>query len=107
MPREILQLALGTEACEVTAHGLNLQGLAATTSNDNDGAALCDPWVTHTTTSKNLLIPRALLVDTLPQRYANPSQAGVAVDQDTNLVHGAWSGRVDTVDRHSQGWLWD
>ena len=67
-PREIIQISLGPSANAVTAHLLNLQGLAATSS-----ASYCDPNTTHylkgngsnsnSTGGGGTLVPRVLLID--------------------------------------------
>lgn len=63
-PRETIQISLGPSANAITAHLLNLQGLAAT-SFDN---IYCDPSTTHYVQRSNnggsgTLVPRVLLVD--------------------------------------------
>jgi hypothetical protein len=85
-PREVLQLAFGTSSCHVSAHLLNLQGVAATStdgegdSDDQDdphggghSSSLCSPDITHASKvlrrwqsqsgRGRVYVPRALLVD--------------------------------------------
>ena len=59
-PRETIQISLGPSANAVTAHLLNLQGLAATPSN-----SYCDPNTTHHVQGRGsgTLVPRVLMVD--------------------------------------------
>lgn len=85
--REVIHIALGTEACEVTSHLLNLYGLAAT-----DGT--CDPTVTHTT-NQSLYVPRALLVD-------NSSVVRRPESYSINQNAGTWNGRIETVTQTSE-----
>ena len=95
MPREVIHLSLGREACEISAHLLNLQGLAATQDERDDAPApLCDSAVTHTNlnSSSNLLVPRALLIDDF---YTASNQ--VTVDVSQLDVHSAWSGSVEQM----------
>lgn len=72
-PRETIQISLGGSANAVSAHLLNLQGLAATTSvsnSDSDSfgsrnhftSSYCDPIVTHTV-ENGTWVPRVLMVD--------------------------------------------
>mmetsp|Transcript_13699 Transcript_13699/g.38555 ORF Transcript_13699/g.38555 Transcript_13699/m.38555 type:complete len:764 (-) Transcript_13699:2611-4902(-) len=65
-PREIIQVSLGPSANAITAHLLNLQGLAATSSSSED--IYCDPATTHYVQSSHsggggTLVPRVLMVD--------------------------------------------
>jgi hypothetical protein len=87
-PREVLHLAFGTSACHVASHLLNLQGVAATSTDcgaegDSDDHAeedppgcrlsLCNPEITHASKvlrglqspsgRGRVCVPRALLVD--------------------------------------------
>jgi len=69
MSREVLHLSLGAAACNVTAHLLNLEGLAATTSdqhdnNDDNAAAICNAGITHAVSAANqVYCPRVLMTD--------------------------------------------
>ena len=78
----IIQISLGPSANAVTAHLLNLQGLACTSSSsaqgDDSQAAskflpVCDSHTTHFVES-NFLVPRVILVDEAAQVSALPSQ---------------------------------
>ena len=86
--REIVHVSLGSPACHVSAHYLNLLGLSVTSSdNDNDqgcdnegSGSGCDPSITHTTTKQQVLVPRALLID---EPYVGSSSSG-HTQSDTN-----------------------
>jgi len=70
---ETIQLSFGPAANAVTSHLCNLQGLAATTSENSEGGGndwaqqsslpLCDPYVTHAVQNE-IYVPRVLFVDT-------------------------------------------
>jgi hypothetical protein len=84
-PREVLQLAFGTASCHVASHLLNLQGVAATSTDggagdsddpkdSHDRLSLCNPDITHASKvlrgrqsqsgrGRRVYVPRALLVD--------------------------------------------
>jgi hypothetical protein len=71
--RDTIQISLGPRANAITAHLLNLQGLAATTSNnDYDLAAICDAPTTHCL-EHNVLVPRVLMIDE-PSRFPEQQQ---------------------------------
>jgi len=66
-PRETIQISLGSSANAITAHLLNLQGLAATSSSGADDF-YCDANVTHPVEGSNqrsggTYVPRVLFVD--------------------------------------------
>mmetsp|Transcript_83951 Transcript_83951/g.170270 ORF Transcript_83951/g.170270 Transcript_83951/m.170270 type:complete len:761 (+) Transcript_83951:461-2743(+) len=66
-PRETIQVSLGSSANAITAHLLNLQGLA-TTSSTSAQSVYCEPNVTHCVqrsgnSGSGTLVPRVLLVD--------------------------------------------
>jgi len=66
-PRETIQISLGPSVNAITAHLLNLQGLAATSSTCYDNV-YCDPSTTHYVQGSNhkgsgTLVPRVLIVD--------------------------------------------
>eukprot|EP00934_Nitzschia_sp_Nitz4_P000659 Nitzschia sp. Nitz4//scaffold98_size77359//29701//32127//NITZ4_005547-RA/size77359-snap-gene-0.10-mRNA-1//-1//CDS//3329560754//659//frame0 len=71
--REMIQVSLGPTANAVTAHALNLQGLAATDGHsspfEQGQTATCHAETTHTL-EKNHWVPRVLLVD---EAHALPS----------------------------------
>eukprot|EP00977_Amphora_coffeiformis_P009073 scaffold2062_cov166-Amphora_coffeaeformis.AAC.1 len=96
--REILQISLGSPACAVTAHLLNLQGLAATTTGGegNSDAAYCQAGVTHAVTQQQWRVPRALLIDAAPRvhrRLVEPP----ALSTNTTTTAGTWSGAVEAL----------
>jgi type II secretory pathway pseudopilin PulG len=83
-PREVLHLAFGTSSCHVASHLLNLQGVAATSTDGGDSddiegdpygghSSLCSPEITHASKPMRggqsqsgrgrVYVPRALLVD--------------------------------------------
>lgn len=94
--REILQISLGSPACQVTAHLLNLQGLAATSDDDN-GAAYCQAGVTHGE-AQQLRVPRALLVDVPRETYRRHHE-----ETTINASATAWSGRVEPLSLDALG----
>lgn len=61
--KDVIQISLGPISNAISAHTLNLQGLAATESDN-----LCDPRVTHLVEDQKW-VPRALFVDE-PTRFA-------------------------------------
>ena len=62
--RETIQLSLGPTANAVTAHLLNLEGLAVTASAPGTAAPVCDPLVTHRVDARHeVWVPRVLIVD--------------------------------------------
>jgi len=63
-PRETIQISLGPSANAITAHLLNLQGLAATSSS-SPGDVYCDPNTTHYVqgSGSGTLAPRVLMID--------------------------------------------
>lgn len=67
-PRETIQISLGPSANAITAHLLNLQGLASTSSSSCSDNVICDPNTTHFVQGSNhrgsgTLVPRVLIVD--------------------------------------------
>ena len=75
-PREIIQISLGPSANAVTAHLLNLQGLAATSSSSS---SYCDPNTTHYVQGGGggggTLVPRVLMIDEATHRVPITSTA--------------------------------
>ena len=61
--KDVIQISLGPTSNAIAAHTLNLQGLAATASDN-----LCDPHVTHSIEHQKW-VPRALFVDE-PTKFA-------------------------------------
>lgn len=72
-PRDVIQVSLGSSSNAVTAHSLNLQGLAATDNGlDQDGGqATCDAQTTHYL-HQNHWVPRVLLVDEPTRFFVSP-----------------------------------
>lgn len=61
--REVVHVALGDVACHVSTHWINLEGLAATSTDENAvNAAVCTPTTTHFAHNHQIYVPRALLV---------------------------------------------
>jgi hypothetical protein len=111
-PREIIQISLGPSSNAVTAHLLNLQGLAATTSSDNSDGAYCDPVTTHYVQSHtNVWVPRVLMIDesshSVPfsdfnTNVANTTEIGASTSLSsflgsTTFTSIPWSGQVQIV----------
>jgi hypothetical protein len=117
---ETIHISLGSTANYLTSHCLNLQGLAATTSDsgsgDNSGESLCDPSVTHDVrpldgddgySSHNLgassslkryaYVPRTLIID---GRDSFPRWAGGEMSHQQDAI-AAWSGDITTFDPSS------
>lgn len=124
---ETIHISLGSTANYLTSHFLNLQGLAATTSDigsgDNNEAwrkeSLCDPSVTHdvrpldnddgysthtvgTSSSSSSLtryafVPRTLIID---GRTSFPRWAGGGTSHRQD-ASAAWSGDITTFDPSS------
>ncbi|KAL9183090.1 hypothetical protein ACHAXT_004877 [Thalassiosira profunda] len=105
---ETVHVSLGTAANHVTSHLLNLQGLAATPSDDGGGEpSLCDPSVTHAVApldSGHVYVPRALIVDGKDSfgspwgGSANNNSAvasGFRPEDDPNAHVCSWGGRVE------------
>ena len=78
-PRETIQISLGPSANAITAHLLNLQGLAATSSSNPDNA-YCDPETTHYVQGggSGTLVPRVLMVDEAKNQVAATSEQEVS-----------------------------
>lgn len=76
--RDLIQISLGSSANAITAHSLNLQGLAGTTNgggNEESYAgshgAECDISATHRF-ERHFLVPRCLMVDDPSRFFASP-----------------------------------
>ena len=96
---EIIQLSFGPAANAVTAHLVNLQGLAGTSSyNDMDNDdPLCDPYITHAV-YKDTYVPRALFVDS--KKYFSPwpdhhTSYGEGVRNTSDSTSDAWTGKIE------------
>lgn len=81
---EILHVGIGGDACRLTAHWSNLQGLAASSG------AHCAAEVTHTE-YQQLLVPRVLLID------ASSESPELVLDEDPKVT--IWRGSVQRLDR--------
>ena len=83
---DTIQISLGSTSNAITAHLLNLEGLAATSNTDDDVASpVCDAQTTHSV-QNNHWVPRVLMVDE-PTRYFVPqiSQTDVVGQQQNQL----------------------
>ena len=88
--RQILHLALGSEACELTTHLVNLQGLAATSSHD-DEPAYCDLDLSHSIYNQ-LHVPRVLYID--EGRNMTRNKRNTVPEE---LASECWKGAVETL----------
>ena len=122
---ETIHISLGSTANYLTSHFINLQGLAATTSDsgsgDNEtwrGESLCDPSVTHdvrpldgddgysthnlgassSSLKRYAYVPRTLIID---GRDSFPRWAGGGETSHQQDVSAAWSGDITTFDPSS------
>ena len=79
--RETIQISLGPSANAITAHVLNVQGLAAT--DDDTTAAVCEAEATHLVEG-NVWVPRCIMIDE-PTRFPATTTSGgdspVALDR--------------------------
>jgi len=83
-PREIIQISLGPSVNAITAHLLNLQGLAATSSSCSDDI-YCDPNTTHYNhRGSGTLVPRVLIVDEANHQVSATATGG---EVKTSLAH--------------------
>jgi hypothetical protein len=92
--RDTIQISLGPSANAITAHLLNLQGLAAT-SNDGESSSsrsVCDPQTTHRV-EHNFWVPRALLVD---EQTHFPSSKSTQPPEAAAI--SSWHGGVEPID---------
>ena len=78
--RETIHVSLGPSANAITAHLLNLQGLAAT-----DAESTCNPNITHAVANETY-VPRVLIVDQASQFSA--SQQSPQVDETVATWNG-------------------
>jgi hypothetical protein len=79
--RDLIQISLGSSSNAITAHLLNLQGLAGTNGNDGDADHdECDASTTHRF-ERNFLVPRCLMVDEPTRFYASAE-----ISQGTTLL---------------------
>ena len=94
--REIIQISLGPSANSITAHSLNLQGLAAT-SNDEEQHH-CDPQTTHSVRN-NHWVPRALCVDESTRlHFASSSSQATAIQHNNLNSSSVWNGVIEPLD---------
>jgi len=90
-PRENIHVSLGSSANAITAHLLNLEGLAAT-----DSASSCNPNITHTI-SNDTYVPRVLIVDQAKCfSFSHPHHHS----QDQTVA--TWSGRTEVHEQEQQ-----
>ena len=95
--RDLIQISLGSSANAITAHLLNLQGLAGTTGDyDDDRGAECHISATHRFEG-NFLVPRCLMVDD-PSRFF--ASTGV-VNNSTTLLPVTAAATSDGMSRLS------
>jgi hypothetical protein len=93
--RDTIQISLGSTANAVTAHSLNLQGLAVTTGNPEAGEQpVCDAQTTHHV-QNNHWVPRVLMIDE-PTRYFVPQISSPANLQQQQQQYNYWGGAVET-----------
>jgi hypothetical protein len=83
MSRETIHISLGSKANAVTAHLLNLQGLAATDST-------CDPNITHAAW-RETYVPRVLIVDEANQFSHSTVERNVTT----------WTGKVEEMNENA------
>jgi len=106
--REVVHVALGSAACHVSAHWLNLQGLAATAGGeDADGQArTCSPATTHFAHALSghndaVYVPRAILVDDKAASASPPNLVPQQQQQQQQQQHPlhfpTWGGAVETI----------
>jgi len=69
--QEIIHFSIGSKACQVTAHWFHLQGLVATSNNDDNDdndyttPAACAVQVTHGIYQQHWVVPCVLMIDWL------------------------------------------
>jgi len=112
-PRETIQISLGPSANAITAHLLNLQGLAATSSSSSSDDNYCDAVTTHyyargaTPRGSGTLVPRVLMIDEathhVPASMATAAAGGAAANRSFSLArNGAdaqafWNGPIQVL----------
>jgi len=113
-PRETIQISLGPSANAITAHLLNLQGLAATGSGfgGEDGALaaapVCDPLTTHyVDADTSTWVPRVLMIDeathTLPASTTTTTSVSDTASISSILGSATfvpWTGPVQVLENH-------
>jgi len=120
---ETVHVSFGNTANHITSHLLNLQGLAATTTNNSGGnesshsnESLCDPSVTHDITSANsdyyassasssksryMYVPRALMIDgrdSFGVSWGSSNNGTQNSSGGTSMSAAAWNGKVSLFD---------
>jgi hypothetical protein len=90
-PRDIIQISLGPSANAITAHSLNLQGLAAT-SRENE-SNVCDPQTTHSI-EDNHWVPRVLLIDEPTRFLVSPQDSSKSLATQSS----SWPGAIESLD---------
>ena len=99
--RETIQISLGPSANAITAHVLNVQGLAAT--DDDTTAAVCEAETTHLVEG-NVWVPRCIMIDEPTRFPATTTSGGIPRLQSTveSNASSTWlpstGGRIETVD---------
>lgn len=90
--REVIHIALGKEACEVSAHWTNLQGLAATSGE-------CVTPVTHRIDGENWYVPRTVFID-VPAAFVRQQQRLLRNPEEKNDdgISLVWKGKVDRIE---------
>mmetsp|Transcript_19090 Transcript_19090/g.22099 ORF Transcript_19090/g.22099 Transcript_19090/m.22099 type:complete len:754 (+) Transcript_19090:111-2372(+) len=100
-PREIIQISLGPSANAITAHLLNLQGLAATSSSSVNNA-YCDPNTTHYIHDETL-VPRILMIDEAHHRVPVPTTTavgeggGMSHYDSSTFTDTCWDGQIQVL----------
>jgi len=100
-PREIIQISLGPSANAITAHLLNLQGLAATSSSSVNNA-YCDPNTTHYIHG-GTLVPRILMIDEAHHRVPVPTTTavgeggGMSYCDSSTFTDTCWDGQIQVL----------
>lgn len=104
--RETIQLSLGPTANAVTAHLLNLEGLAVTASAPGTTAPVCDPLVTHRVDARHQVwVPRVVMVDEAhrlqeqrrPLLQGNHQQQQVSPERAATAASSTWGGSVQEI----------
>jgi len=97
-PREIIQISLGPSANAITAHLLNLQGLAATSSSSVNNV-YCDPNTTHYIQG-GTLVPRVLMIDEahqVPTTTAVGGEGGMSYCDSSTFTDACWDGQIQVL----------
>jgi hypothetical protein len=96
-PRETIQISLGPSANAITAHLLNLQGLAATSSDGSFCSSCCDPLVTHyVSRSQQTWVPRVLMIDEATPTVSLENEASPTSFLESSLMV-PWKGPIQVL----------